>query len=255
MQRNTHVVPVLLVAALAGCSNGSTGPNATGRLQFQLATTGTGATSSPALAEVSVTRGSDVIVVSSVQLVARKIKLKRANGTCATADLSDAGQGDEADSDECPNLRLGPLLLDPPLGIGAATSFTIDLPAGTYTELRLQIHKPTNHNNDAAFLVANPSFAGVSMKVIGTFNGTPFTFTTNITAEVEIEFAHPVVVSSGGSTGLTMLLDVNGWFLNQGGAALLSPLALTQQTRSQVEQNIRLSFRAFRDQNHDGGED
>ena len=52
-----------------------------------------------------------------------------------------------------------------------------------------------------------------------------------------------------------MLLDVNGWFLNQGGAALLSPLALTQQTRSQVEQNIRLSFHAFRDQNHDGGED
>lgn len=252
---SSRLAPILLGAALAACSNGTTDPSGTGTLHFQLATTGTGATTSAADAPASITRGADVIVVTSVQLVARKIKLERADGTCPTADLSDGGEGDEEDADECPELKLGPLLLDPPLTAGAATSFSLDLPAGTYTELRLQIHKPTNHTNDAAFLTANPGFAGVSMKVMGTFNGAPFTFTTSITSEVEIELAHPVVVVADGSTSLTLLLDVNGWFLSQGGAALLSPLALTQQTRTQIEQNIRVSFRAFHDQDHDGHED
>lgn len=253
--RSSRLAPILLGAALAACSNGSTGPSGTGTLQFQLATSGTGATSSPEATVASITRGADVLVVTSVQLVARKIKLERAEGTCPTADLSDAGTGDAEDSNECPNLRLGPLLLSPPLTLGAASAFTIDLPAGTYDELRLQIHKPTNHTSDAAFLAANPGFANVSMLVMGTFNGAPFTFTTNISAEVEIALAHPVVVVADGSTSLTMLLDVNAWFLSQGGAALISPLALTQQTRTQIEQNIRLSFRAFHDQNHDGTED
>ncbi len=256
MQRSVLVAPAFLcAAALAACSNGSTNPNADGHLRLQLATTGTGATAGPSLADVSVTRGSDEIVISDVQLVARKLKLERADGTCPTPDLSDTGDGDEEDSDECPNLKLGPLLLDPPLGTGAETSFTVDLPAGTYTELRLQIHKPSNNNKDAAFLAANPDFAGVSIKVTGTFNGTPFTFTTDITAEVETEFDHPVVVVADGTTSLTLLLDVRGWFLNQGGSALLSPLALTQQSRSQIEQNIRRSFHAFEDEDHDGEED
>lgn len=255
MSPTLRIAPILLGAALAACSNGSTDPNGTGTLRFQLATSGTGATSSPNAAAASITRGADVLEVTSVQLVARKIKLRRADGSCPTADLSDEGQGDEADSPECPNLKLGPLLLDPPLTDGAANSFTVDLPAGTYSELRLQIHKPSNHTSDAAFLAANPGFDGISIKVTGTFDSEPFTFTTNITSEVEIEFAHPVAVTTGGTTSLTMLLDVNSWFLWQGGLALVSPLALDQQTRTQIEQNIRASFRAFRDQDHDGGED
>jgi len=256
MPRPTIVAPVLWCAVvLAACSNGSTNPNADGHLRVQLATTGTGATAGPALADVSVTRGSDEIVISEVQLVARKIKLERANGTCPTPDLSDTGDGDEEDSDECPNLKLGPLLLDPPLGAGAETSFTVDLPAGTYSELRLQIHKPSDKAKDAAFLAANPDFAGVSIKVIGTFNGTPFAFTTDVSAEVETEFAHPVIVVADGTTSLTLLLDVRGWFLSQGGGSLLSPFGVNPLVRSQIEQNIRRSFHAFEDEDHDGEED
>jgi hypothetical protein len=256
MQKSTLVAPVFwCAAALAACSNGSTNPNGDGHLRVQLATTGTGATAGPAFSDVSVTRGSDEIVISDVQLVARKIKLERADGTCPTPDLSDTGEADEEDADECPNLKLGPILLDPPLGTGAETSFTVDLPAGTYTELRLQIHKPSDNNKDAAFLAANPDFAGVSIKVIGTFNGTPFAFTTDISAEVETEFDQPVVLVADGTTSLTMLLDVRGWFLSQDGGALLSPFGLDQQIRSQIEQNIRHSFHAFEDEDHDGEED
>jgi len=55
-----------------------------------------------------------------------------------------------------------------------------------------------------------------------------------------------------GEVGLTLLLDVGSWFLDQGGNALLDPAALSQQDRSRVEQNIRQSFHAFEDDDADG---
>ena len=244
---------MFVVLAGTACS---TAPGDTGRLAFQLASNGTGASASPlASADVSITRGGNVIVISQVQLVARRIKLKRVDGACPTPDLSEAGDGDKADAPECPNLKLGPLLLVPPLVDGAQTSFSIDLPAGMYKEIELQIHKPTNNTSDAAFLAANPGFLGVSIRMTGTFNGVPFTFTTDITNEVEVEFDTPMEVKIGGTTSLTLLLDVRGWFLDAGGTALLSPAALTQQGRQQVEQNIRRSFHAFEDEDHNGRKD
>jgi hypothetical protein len=249
---------ILLALAGAGCSgNGATGPDGTGRLVFQLATTpADGAAGASSVAAVTVTRGTDVVVISRVQLVARKLKLKRVNGTCPTPVLSDgeSGQSDEdsGDAPECPNLRLGPLLLDPPLSDGAQSSFSVDLPVGTYRELELQIHKLTGSSADAALLAANPDFAGVSIQVTGTFNGAPFTFTTDLTSEVETEFTTPIEVKAASTTMLTLQLDVRGWFVAQGGAALLSPLTLTQQSRQRVEQNIRSSFHAFEDEDRDG---
>lgn len=251
-----RLTTLFVVLAGTACSTGSIGTGDTGRLAFQLASNGTGASASPlASADVLVTRGGNVIVISQVQLVARRIKLKRVDGACPTPDLSDAGDGDKGDSPECPNLMLGPLLLVPPLVDGAQTSFSLELPAGMYKDLELQIHKPTNNTSDAAFLAANPGFMGVSIKMTGTFNGAAFTFTTDITNEVEVEFDTPMEVKIGGTTSLTLLLDVRGWFLDAGGTALLSPLALTQQGRQQVEQNIRRSFHAFEDENHDGRKD
>jgi hypothetical protein len=246
MQRSSLLAGSLLAASALACSDGPAGPDETGTVVFQLATNGTGATTAPSLA-VSVTRGPDVIVITDVQLVARKIKLEQDEGTCP-ADIED----DSEDGDECPPLRLGPLLLDPPVDEGADPIFNVDLPAGTYDELMLQIHKPTSNNEDAAFIAANPAFNGVSIRVNGTFNGTPFTFTTDLTQVIEIEFDEPLEVVADGEVGLTLLLDVGSWFLDQSGNALLDPAALSQQTRSQVEQNIRQSFHAFEDDDADG---
>ena len=252
---------LFVALAGAGCSGtGATAPQGTGRLVFQLSTSPLGTPGgSPSFADVTVSRGTDVIVISRVQLVARKLKLERLNGTCPTPVLSAAESGgsdaDSGDTPECPNLRLGPLLLDPPLTSGAQTSFSVDLPPGIYHELEMQIHKPTGSSADAAFLAANPGFAGVSIQVAGTFNSAPFTFTTDLTTEVEVEFAAPIEVKTAGTTSLTLQLDVRGWFLDQGGAALVSPLALTQQRRQRVEQNIRSSFSGFEDENQDGRRD
>jgi len=248
MQRSSCVAAVLLVAAALACSDNPAGPEGQGSVVFQLATTGTGATTAPSLA-VTVTRGTDVIVITDVQLVARKIKLEQEDGSCPANIEEDAEE--EA---ECPNLKLGPLLLDPPIEEGADPTFTVDLPAGVYDELQLQIHKPAG-SNDVAFIAANPDFDGVSIRVNGTWNGTPFTFTTDLTQVIEIELEDPIVVEVDGETGLTLLLDVRSWFLDQGGGALLNPLALSQEALSRVEQNIRQSFHAFEDDDQNGAVD
>ena len=248
MQRSSWIPAVFLAAAVAACSDNPAGPEGQGTVVFQLATAGTGATSAPSLA-VTVTRGTDVIVISDVQLVARKIKLDREDSSCP-ADIEE----DPEEEAECPSLKLGPLLLDPPLEEGVSPTFTVDIPAGVYDELQLQIHKPAG-SNDAAFIAANPDFNGVSIRVNGTWNGTPFTFTTDLTQVIEIELEDPVTVEVDGETGLTLLLDVRGWFLDQGGVALLNPSNLTQQARSRIEQNIRQSFHAFQDDDEDGEAD
>lgn len=255
--KTTLVAAVVLAAA--SCSSTSSPVDGMGRVNVRLssmATTGSGA--SLLAPGITVTLGGDVVAIEAVQLVARKLKLERANGSCPTPVVESTGSGKESDEDdtaECPNLRLGPMLLVPPIGDGVAATFTVDLPVGTYDELDLQIHKPTSRSADVAFVAANPDFSGISIKVSGTFNGIPFTFTTDLTAEVETELETPVVVTEGGNTSLTLQLDVRGWFLAQGGGSLLNPATLTQQSRSRVEQNIRASFHAFRDENQDGRKD
>ncbi|MEO5588630.1 MAG: hypothetical protein ABIS03_03505 [Gemmatimonadaceae bacterium] len=254
------VITATVMVAAAGCSSTSSSDEAgMGRVNVRLSTMSTsGSNASLLMPGITISQGADVMVIDKVQLVARKIKLERTNGTCPTPVVESSGSGKESDedsSDECPNLRLGPVLLDLPIGDGVAPLIAVDILAGTYDELKLQIHKPTSRPADAAFVAANPNFAGVSIRVEGTFNGAPYTFTTDLTAVVELEFETPVVVAEGGSTSLTLQLDVRSWFLGQGGGSLVNPLTLSQQGRSRVDQNIRASFRAFRDDNQDGRDD
>ena len=268
--RSEIVLPAILAfAVLTACATEPSETRAMGRVTLQLATRGLGAAAAPAAADLVVTKGNDAIVISSVELVARKIRLEQEDASCdefededdapsATPMGNDDDDGAEADLDEdeeeCPVLRLGALLLQPPLVDGPVTSFTADVPVGTYTELELQIHKPRG-SKDQAFIAAHPDFADVSIRVIGTFNGIPFTFETSITEELEIEFSTPIVVTTAGTTAFTLLLDVRGWFLDATGSALVNPTNLSDAIRKRIENNIRHSFQAFEDEDHDGEDD
>ncbi len=251
----------MIAGSAIGCSGQATTSHGMGRVVFQLATSEVGSANGPAAADVVVSKGSNVVVINQVQLVARKIRFRLEDGSCSEdADQDEAPVGvesnesHESDDEDCPTLKLGPLLLDPPLADGAVTSFTADVPAGTYTRIKLQIHKPRG-SRDQAFLAAHPEFDGVSIRVKGTFNGLPFTFDTGIEEEEEIHLADPLVVTDGGTTSFTLFLDVRGWFLDQSGAALVDPTAPSSDIRSLIEHNIRSSFRAFKDDDHDGHDD
>jgi len=228
------------LAVLAACS-GSTGPEGTGRLTVQLAgrTAGTAAPMFEA--------AEDVLTITSVQVVARKIRLERAADGCGSGESES-----ESTTTECSDLRLDPMLLEPPLDSTTETTFSVDLPEGTYQSLMLQIHKPSNANEDAAFLVDHPEFAGLSIRVVGTFNGEDFTFESALTSVVEI--ALDTEVDAEAPTAVTLALDVAAWFAD-GAGGLLNPIDPTQQIRSSIEQNIRASFHAFQDQDGDGTPD
>jgi hypothetical protein len=249
-------------ASIAACSD-SGSPSTGGQVNFNLATK---AASAPAAAARSMsfatvgtpetfTDGSNTLVIDQVQLVLREIELKRADAT--------ANCGESPSSDGCEKLELGPVLLDLPLGGtgGAARSFSVPVPAGTYREIEFQIHKPS-HDDDAAFVQANPDFDGVSVKVTGTYQkaGDPapvsFAYTTDLEAEEEIELNPPLVTTESAATDLTLFVDLDRWF-RDGTGALVDPASanIGNPNETLVENNITGTLHAFEDENEDGADD
>jgi hypothetical protein len=243
------------LALVAACSDAG-GPSSGGQVNFNLATkpTAASAASTGVLAAAFVgtpetySDGTNTLVIDRVQLVLREIELKRVE-TVSCAD----GSGHDA----CERLEVGPILLDLPLGGsgGAARSFSVPVAAGTYDEVEFGIHKPS-HDDDAAFVQANPDFNGVSVKVSGTYNGAPFVYTSDLEAEEEIELSPPLVTADGTPTDLTLFVDLDHWF-RSGAGLLLDPLTANAggANESIVESNIRATLHAFEDENEDGADD
>jgi len=194
--------------------------------------------------------GGDTLVVTKVELVLKHVKFEALGDSVA---CDDSTGGDE----DCHELVAGPFLADLPLGGGVARQFSVTVQPGTYGELDFQIHAAANGTGDGGFLAAHPDLRGVSVRVSGTFNKTPFLFATNIEAEQEQEFEPPIAVNPGSELDVTLLVDLGSWFLDDTGTALLDPSTASKGSATQrlVDQNIRRSFRAFRDDDRDGTND
>ncbi len=245
--RATALTTLLLLAA---CSGNSSGPSAAGRtVGFQLATRATAtAPSQAALAGQEIlTAGSDTIVVTGVQLVLRQIELERVGG--AVCDTSLAG-------DDCEELKVGATLLDLPLGAGAQRTFTVAVDTGSFGKLKFEIHKPSSHD-DSTFVAQHPGFDGVSVQVTGSYNGTPFTYTSDLDVEQEYSLNPPLVVTESTGANLTLFVDLQSWFLNQTADGLLDPAQANKggSFEGEVKSNIEASLNAFEDDNRDGHDD
>ncbi len=240
------------VAFLAACSSTS-GPSSTGRtVAFQLATKqGTpAAIRGAALAgQETIVAGSDTIVVTGVQLVLRKIELERSVPSAACDSLAPT-------TDDCEEMKAGPVLLDLPLGAGAQRTFNVAIDTGSYSKIKFEIHRPSA-SDDPAFLAANPSFDGVSVRMTGTYNGVAFTYTSDLDVEQEHTFVPPITVTDAAGANLTLFVDLNTWFLNQGATGLIDPATAIkgQPNEGEVKSNIEASLNAFEDDNHDGHDD
>ncbi len=256
-----RVAALALAAALTACSNGNTGA-----VSFSLsarrpppaplaalsADPATMPTISSAGDSTIITLGNDTIILRSVELVLRKIELKKVE-TTACDDVP--GNGD------CEEFETGAVLVSLPLGATAATTeVTVDAPAGLYDKLEFEIHK-VDPSADATFLAAHPGFDGISIKVTGTYSqaGTrsDFTYTTALDASQEAVLNPPLPVASGSAANLTLRFDVSSWYLNAGKTALVNPATANPggANESIVNDNIKQSFEAFKDDNHDGRDD
>ena len=232
-----------LTTVAAGCSGGLD-VNADAGLQLQVATVNGNAPAASAPETIAV--GTDVIVLQSVQLVLRQIELEGAEGACADSTL-----------DDCAEVEIGPMIVDLPLDGGAEHAISAQVPAGVYDEIKFKVHRPESGSaDDQAFIQAHPTFADVSIRVTGTWNGEPFVYEAQQGYEQEISLATPLVVTDA-AAHLTLATDVGIWFVNEAGSGLVDPrLALTGLAfESLVEHNIELSFEAFEDDDRDGQAD
>jgi hypothetical protein len=65
------------------------------------------------------------------------------------------------------------------------------------------------------------------------------------------------VVDANNNLGVTMFVDLQGWFLNQAGDGFLDPASANNggQNEGEVKSNIEASIDAFEDHDRDGVED
>lgn len=257
MRRPMLRTAAVLVTATAMAACGDSGsPSTDSQLNFNLATRPAAATAAVA-ASMSLssmatpetyTDGTNTLVVDGVQLVLGEIELKRSEAAGACADPG---------TDACEKLELGPVLLDLPLGGtgGAARTFSVAIPPGTFDEVDFEVHRPSS-GEDAAFVQANPGFDGVSVKVTGSYNGVAFAYTSDLDAEEEIELNPPLVVSASASTDLTLFVDLDRWFRDGSGNLVDPASAVTGgANESLVKSNITSTLHAFEDEDRDGTDD
>ena len=279
MNRALRLPALAVLTALAACSGSASGPSTGTQVTFNLATTNTAL--GALRGDTIPTTGTDTLVVDSVQLVLREIKFQRTNeDVCDQEDSLDSGSlrlafshdgesdgdnndndgendGNDGHADGCESFNAGPYLLDLPLGAGVVRGFSVAVDTGSYDQLRIKIHKPENGGSDpkdAAFLAAHPEFDGVSIRAFGTFNGAAFAFTTDLDARQEMDLIPPVIVAdSATNVDITINVDLTTWF-SDGAGGLVDPNTGNKggSNDNLVNDNIRGSFHAFRDEDRDG---
>lgn len=282
------------VLLLAACSDSNAPGGAPGTISLRVATTPSANVSaasamSPSLVAtpLTFTDGSgNVLVIELAQVVLKQVSFERADNATACPDgehdpehqsahnqqgsdrhganrpgmtsgaAFDAADQDEADDhDSCDARALGPILVDLPLNSGPQQQFAIDIEPGTYTAVRFHIHK-ANSGSEAPFLAEHPEFVGTSIRVTGTFNHEPFTYTTSLNAVQHQRFESPVTVDASGTTDVTLLVDLSTWFLGPQGALVDPATAMPGGANEHlVWDNIRRSFQAFNDHDHNGHPD
>ncbi|MEO8636781.1 MAG: hypothetical protein ABI587_16010 [Gemmatimonadales bacterium] len=272
MVRSLRYTALAALTALAACNSGS-GPSTGTQVTFNLGTQGS---TLGALRGDTLTANNDALVIDTVEVILRDLRFHRASE--AGCDLEDdslesgsirheaGGSGSSGDDgndgvhDACESFNAGPYLLNLPLGTGVARGFSVAVDTGSYDQLRLKIHKPETNGSDpkdAAFIAAHPEFAGVSIRAVGSFDGQPFAFTSDLGAEQTMNLVPPIIVTDAVTNlDITINVDLATWF-SDGAGGLVDPNSGNHGGANDnlVNDNIKTSFNAFRDENRDGHDD
>jgi hypothetical protein len=247
--RRTLLAPTALLATVA-CSDASGLNSRPLSLSFaanqgsQTAASQTSVSSNAGVA-ITVTDGVNTLVVTRARIVLDEIELEEFSGR----DCDNSGPGRDP---ECPEIEIGPFLVDLPLTGGVRSAISAQIPAGTYHEIEFDVEPVDDSNAGArAFFAANPDIPrNRSIIVEGTYNNQPFVFMSSSRFELELEFEPRLVVDAGG-TNVTVDVDVASWF--RSGGTVLNP-GNTAMTGA-IEARILASFAAFLDDNRDGHRD
>jgi hypothetical protein len=217
------IIAAILAGTIAGCGGSN--------LSLSVRAGAAASTANSATTIAALTAGTG-ITLTRVRIVIRKVEMEKAG----TAEMDEVASGPYL-------LDLSGATLDGSVGKVLDASFT----PGTYSEVEFEVHKPQSGETAANADLKDMIDAQSSILVDGTIDGAPFTFKTAVTAEQKFE--GNLVLAAG--SNLTLNVDAGSWFTASG--ARLDPRVETN--RSQIENNIQSSFKAFKDDDHDGHED
>lgn len=246
---------IAAVTMLSACSSDLTGGN-THMVQLSFTTNATIGAAANRVSGIApsgisadlVVGQNDELVIQKVQLVFGKIELDRTGDADCVAE-DESGDDHPDDGEECEEVIRNPLLVDVPLDDALHPVINVPLPAGTFRELEARL-RPARESA-TAFNAANPNLVGKSVRVEGTFKGTPFVFTSSVNSKLEMEFDPPLVIDET-TKNATVAIDVRKWFLNSSNAVIDPTTGNEGSSQSQIENNIRRSFHAFEDDDERG---
>jgi hypothetical protein len=246
--------PIVGIAALglvAACSGDLTGGNMH-PVKLSFTTKAAVPVTANRVAADLVVGAADELILQKVQLVLRKIELDRTGSADCAGAIENEDIGDDSGRHEegCEEVIRDPILIDVPVDDALHPVITVPLPAGSFTELEAKLAPA--RDGSTQFNAANADLVGKSVRVAGTFKGTPFVFTSSVRTKLELEFDPPLVIDET-TKNATISLDVRKWFLNSSGALIDPSVAPAGSTNLlQIENNIRRSFHAFEDDDERG---
>ena len=203
----------------------------------------------------------DSIEITSARIVLKDIKLE---GVEKEHESEDSRSGmNKSDCRDEVNFKTGPVLLNLNLS-GSLQQVTVsNIPYGTYRKVKFKIHTLQQSDLDSLSIADRVVFSdflkdgGYSIIIEGNTysNGTatPFTYKSDLNADMEIEFSPVLVVDDNNpNPNLTLEISSEGWFKSYDGT-LLDPG--DSNNSAKIEANIQKSVHIYKDCNRDGHED
>lgn len=178
-------------------------------------------------------RLADSLIITRVQVVMSELELARTTGDtlCTVSARGDGGNGGDGNSgkgkgsdkqkkedkareerrNRCPEIELGPFLVNLALTTSPVARFANTIPEGVYREIEFEIDKPEGDSAGVAFVSRNPDFRDISVRAEGTYRGRAFTYVGRAKAELELEFRPSLTVGKSG-TVVDIRVDLARWF-------------------------------------------
>ena len=229
-----------MLVALAAC--GGTNPTQLRDVAVSFTRGTPGATA--ALFDGAAAPAAQALVLTSVEIVLREIELRRSD----TSDCDLLGEND----DGCEKVEAGPVLVSIPVDGSVSQEFSIMISEGSYDEIEFDIHKVSSGDPaDAQFLVDHSDYIDLSIRVMGTFDGTPFVFETDLNVEQQLDFSPALLIDK--STNITIEVGLDSWFLDANGQTVSPETGNNGGVNENlIKDNIKNSIEAFEDNDRDG---
>jgi hypothetical protein len=227
---NTKIGLFAIAAVLMGTTacDGTLGldANANGSLAFGVDRVNSGLLGLSNTPPNEMSSGGHTIVLSSATMTASELELK---------GLSAGGSGSSS-SATASKFETGMVTVSIPVEGGTSREITSQIAAGTYDRFEMDIR---------------------TLRVQGTYDGSPFDVTMQINDEMESRLVPALVVADGSaSTAVRVALDLQSWFRSEAGGLLDPRQAGSDSTiAATIRANVRSSFDAAEDHDRERADD